>query len=394
MPRSGRGDSNLLPKFQALQKQVPRGSPLRNEAGRALASQSTKLSGDIKEEDEDEQDRRRGDKRNVLLPSNNGRANGGEARHAPRPEGDRKDASKTASNRATPYDQVASNLSAAIKFRETGERVRTPGKQSRFLSVVDCSSSSSSLFSGTAPVRPRDFIACWLDYAHKYGMGYALTDGSVGVQFNDDTTMVLAPNKTCVQPAWVMLVVDRCTDLVILSPNSHIDHIRPRSKDDFDTPRDSLRADVEPSDKKLRDRKFLLNHFEAYMEGKLHAGEKYCEKDTTLNTGMSYLAQYWRMKQLIVFRISSGVLQVSSLECRSYTCPSLNERVTSCQLNYHDHSKLILSDEGLTITYIDNAYSIWTWHLASLIQYETSSEEGSRERRRMESAWRKLTYAR
>ena len=201
------------------------------------------------------------------------------------------------------------------------------------------------------------------------------------------TKRASSPLRSCLQ--WASALIS-----MILSPNSHIDHIRPRSKDDFDTPRDSLRADVEPSDKKLRDRKFLLNHFEAYMEGKLHAGEKYCEKDTTLNTGMSYLAQYWRMKQLIVFRISSGVLQVSSLEGGGYTCPSLTERVISSQLNYHDHSKLILSDEGLTITYIDNAYSIWTWHLASLIQYETSSEEGSRERRRMESAWRKLTYAR
>lgn len=54
-------------------------------------------------------------------------------------------------------------------------------------------------FAGDDPIRPRDFIACWLDYAHKYGMGYALTDGSIGVQFNDDNTMVLAPNKRCVQ---------------------------------------------------------------------------------------------------------------------------------------------------------------------------------------------------
>ena len=35
----------------------------------------------------------------------------------------------------------------------------------------------------------------WVDYCNKYGMGYALTDGSVGVYFNDSTTMVLAPDK-------------------------------------------------------------------------------------------------------------------------------------------------------------------------------------------------------
>ncbi len=39
------------------------------------------------------------------------------------------------------------------------------------------------------------FIVSWVDYCNKYGMGYALTDGSIGVHFNDSTTMVLAPAK-------------------------------------------------------------------------------------------------------------------------------------------------------------------------------------------------------
>ena len=29
----------------------------------------------------------------------------------------------------------------------------------------------------------RVYIASWVDYCNKYGMGYALTDGSVGVHF-------------------------------------------------------------------------------------------------------------------------------------------------------------------------------------------------------------------
>ena len=39
------------------------------------------------------------------------------------------------------------------------------------------------------------FIVSWVDYCNKYGMGYALTDGSVGVYFNDSTTCVLSPDK-------------------------------------------------------------------------------------------------------------------------------------------------------------------------------------------------------
>jgi cell cycle serine/threonine-protein kinase CDC5/MSD2 len=39
------------------------------------------------------------------------------------------------------------------------------------------------------------FIVSWVDYCNKYGMAYALTDGSVGVYFNDSTTLVLSANK-------------------------------------------------------------------------------------------------------------------------------------------------------------------------------------------------------
>ena len=39
------------------------------------------------------------------------------------------------------------------------------------------------------------FIVSWVDYCCKYGMGYALMDGTIGVRFNDSTTLVLSPNK-------------------------------------------------------------------------------------------------------------------------------------------------------------------------------------------------------
>ena len=42
------------------------------------------------------------------------------------------------------------------------------------------------------------FIVSWVDYCNKYGIGYALTDGSVGVHFNDSTTLVLSPDKVYV----------------------------------------------------------------------------------------------------------------------------------------------------------------------------------------------------
>jgi len=51
------------------------------------------------------------------------------------------------------------------------------------------------------------FIVSWVDYCNKYGMGYALTDGSVGVHFNDSTTLVLSPDKVYVNyPIFVALL--------------------------------------------------------------------------------------------------------------------------------------------------------------------------------------------
>ena len=42
------------------------------------------------------------------------------------------------------------------------------------------------------------FIVSWVDFSHKYGMGYALTDGSVGVRYNDSTSIIVSPDKSYV----------------------------------------------------------------------------------------------------------------------------------------------------------------------------------------------------
>ena len=52
----------------------------------------------------------------------------------------------------------------------------------------------------------RVFIASWVDYYNKYCMGYALTDGSVGVHFNDNTTLVLAADKQYVLISFILVL--------------------------------------------------------------------------------------------------------------------------------------------------------------------------------------------
>jgi len=64
------------------------------------------------------------------------------------------------------------------------------------------------------------------------------------------------------------------------------------------------------------------------------------------------------------------------------------------KFNFHDHTKLVLSENGQVVTYVDDGYVSWTWHLLALVRLETASLADSRERRRMESTWKKLVYAR
>jgi hypothetical protein len=77
------------------------------------------------------------------------------------------------------FDAAAETLCAAFDALAQGQLFRDPSDD------VDLS-------------EERVFIASWVDYCNKYGMGYALTDGSVGVHFNDSTTLVLAADKQCV----------------------------------------------------------------------------------------------------------------------------------------------------------------------------------------------------
>lgn len=74
------------------------------------------------------------------------------------------------------FDAAAQVLTAAFEARAMGKLFRDPRDDAE---LPD----------------PKVFIVSWVDYCNKYGMGYALTDGSVGVHFNDSTTIVLSADK-------------------------------------------------------------------------------------------------------------------------------------------------------------------------------------------------------
>lgn len=55
--------------------------------------------------------------------------------------------------------------------------------------------SSSSRQHRSSSEEPLAFVHKWIDYSHKYGLGYQLTNGSIGVFFNDSTSMILSGDQ-------------------------------------------------------------------------------------------------------------------------------------------------------------------------------------------------------
>lgn len=147
----------------------------------------------------------------------------------------------------------------------------------------------------------RVFIVSWVDYCNKYGMGYALTDGSVGVHFNDSTTCILSPDKVYVSLLYSSIVP-------LISFCRHFDYLSSHRQGAVFMRKS---YDVENYPVELKSKVYLLKHFEKYIMERLYGEYEYTFSDTDRATGMAWVQKYLRMKHVIVFKLSHDVLQVT-----------------------------------------------------------------------------------
>ncbi|KIM91385.1 hypothetical protein PILCRDRAFT_810665 [Piloderma croceum F 1598] len=197
------------------------------------------------------------------------------------------------------FDAAAQTLTVAFDAKVVGRLFRDPRED---VNIPD----------------ERVFIVSWVDYCNKYGMGYALTDGSVGVHFNDSTTLVLSPDK------------------------NHFDYVSSRRHGAVYVRKNHTVSDY-PED--LKTKVYLLKHFERYIMDRLYGDYEYTFEDTEKAKGMDFVQKYLRMKHVIVFKMSHDVLQ----------------------FNFYDHSKIILSSQGLLVTHIDKNYKMTRWTLSEIM---------------------------
>ncbi|GAA5884164.1 hypothetical protein JCM16303_005950 [Sporobolomyces ruberrimus] len=169
--------------------------------------------------------------------------------------------------------------------------------------------------------QPKVFITSWVDYTHKYGTAYSLTDGTAGLYFNDSTTMVLSPDK------------------------EHFDYISQRKNNVYTRRHHNLTSIPSELDRKA----YLLRYFEDYMAKTLRRDVSWTFEDTERKKNMDFLVKYYRMKNAIVFKMSNDVLQ----------------------FNFYDHTKLIITQMGQILTFIDPSFTLTTYSLPQLFSLAT-----------------------
>ncbi|THH04397.1 hypothetical protein EW145_g5554 [Phellinidium pouzarii] len=187
------------------------------------------------------------------------------------------------------------------------------------------------------------FIVSWVDYCNKYGMGYALTDGTVGVHFNDSTSIMLSPDKEHVD--------------FVASKHGGVAYSRKRC------------TVTEYSDE-LKSKVYLLKHFERYIMERLYGEYPFTFEDVERTKDMDFVQKYLRMKHVIVFKLSNDVLQ----------------------FNFSDHTKVILSSHGLLVTHINKDYELTRWSLSEIMVHSLRPSDDPVEMKFMQRLVDKVKY--
>lgn len=195
-----------------------------------------------------------------------------------------------------------------------------------------------------SPVLPIDqmpelYVVKWVDYSSKYGVGYILSDGSIGVYFNDSTKII--------------------TDS---ADSSRFDYITRRTQE-----RPEQRSTHGFSDypDELKKKVTLLRHFKNYMLTDAAALEK---KDGA-TVGESSLPPP-----------SQNGLQKASTSGEAYQAPyvkkwtrnhyaimfQLTNRVV--QVIFFDRTEAVLSSRSHTVTYVDKRGQVCAYPLSSSLE--------------------------
>jgi len=168
------------------------------------------------------------------------------------------------------------------------------------------------------------WVKKWVDYSTKYGLGYYLSNEATGVFFNDSTKIILDPN------------------------GHHFDYMERRSSDRQDIGSEYTLIEYP---KELQKKVTLLQHFWSYLEGNetpKSVMARNAENHPSSRKGKEivYVKKWMRTRHAIMFRLSNKVVQV----------------------NFQDHTEIMLSSETKIVTYVNKRGERSTYPLNSAME--------------------------
>eukprot|EP01138_Halocafeteria_seosinensis_P014851 gb/GECG01015161.1/.p1 GENE.gb/GECG01015161.1/~~gb/GECG01015161.1/.p1 ORF type:complete len:793 (+),score=103.22 gb/GECG01015161.1/:1-2379(+) len=181
---------------------------------------------------------------------------------------------------------------------------------------------------------PQIWIARWLDYTEKYGMAYLLSNGCIGVFFNDTSKLVLASNGEDFE------YVER-------SPSTK------HTKHSEHTPVVCEHHTMSNYPDSLKKKVTLVRHFKGFLfEEQRKKGRTGSEEEAAIAKGsgtsdLTFVKKWIKTPDAILFRLSNRTVQV----------------------NFKDTSSIILCSESSLVTYADKSGNR-SHHVLSKILHE------------------------
>ncbi|CAH2262155.1 serine/threonine-protein kinase polo [Pararge aegeria] len=164
--------------------------------------------------------------------------------------------------------------------------------------------------------QPLVWVGKWVDYSDKYGFGYQLCDESVGVMFNDTTKLIMLANGV------------------------NVHYINRQGQEQYLT----MQEYPHDLDKKMK----LLTYFRRYMtEHLMKAGASVPVRETDGLSRLPHLHQWFRTTLAVIMYLTNGTLQI----------------------NYQDHTKIILCPLMQAVTYIDIDKNFRTFRFSTLEEH-------------------------
>ena len=174
--------------------------------------------------------------------------------------------------------------SASVTAGGGGVR-RGVGSPSPLPSVIEESFlASSGVCEGGLSWSPTLYVDKWVDYSSKYGLGYLLSDGRVGVYFNDASKAILHSSNS-----------------------SAFTYVERRTKEEGGGEEVEV-MDLSDHPPALHKKVTLLKHFSKYLTQR--ATPPSSTPSSSSPSSLPYVRKWLRTKHAIFFRLSCGSVQV------------------------------------------------------------------------------------